>query len=140
MAKAITYDLPRVYVVRRGDTLYGRSRKLGIPIIKLTAINSKLNPNRIRPGDPVIIPFGSAQLIAYNNEPQKIATKTHISTNIQKNIKKRAFNNRYYTVKRGDTLWNIAKKFNTSVAELKNRNKLYSANTLLPGKKLKITD
>lgn len=140
MAKAITYDLPRVYVVRRGDTLYGISRKLGIPIIKLTAINSKLNPNRIRPGDPVIIPFGSAQLIAYNNEPQKIATKTHISTNIQKNIKKRAFNNRYYTVKRGDTLWNIAKKFNTSVAELKNRNKLYSANTLLPGKKLKITD
>lgn len=114
MAKAINYDLPSVYIVKKGDTMYGISKKLGIPLVKLVAANSKLNPNRIRPGDAIAIPMGSSQRI--------ISTPT------------------YYTVKRGDTLWNIAKRFNTSVNALKNRNKLYSANTIFPGKILKITD
>ena len=33
----------------------------------------------------------------------------------------------YYTVKRGDTLWNIAKKYGISVSELKNANGLVSS-------------
>ena len=114
MANAITYDLPRVYIVKKGDTMYGISKKLGIPLAKLTATNNKLNPSLIKPGDPIVIPIGTVQKITYSPK--------------------------YYTVKRGDTLWEIAKRFNTSVNELKNRNNLYSANSLLPGKRLKITD
>ena len=120
--------------------MYGISRKLGIPFIKLTAVNNKLNPNLIRPGDPIIIPFDSMQSVAYNREPQRIIKKNNIPKSKQIKSKKPTYNTRYYIVKKGDTLWNIARRFNTSVDELKNKNKLYSANALLPGKRLIITD
>ena len=86
MAKAINYDLPRIYIVRQGDTMYGISRKLGIPFIKLTAVNNKLNPNLIRPGDPIIIPFDSMQSVAYNREPQRIIKKNNIPKSKQINF------------------------------------------------------
>ncbi|GER70916.1 cell wall-binding protein YocH [Weizmannia acidilactici] len=43
-----------------------------------------------------------------------------------------------YTVKQGDTLWGISKKYNTSVKELKQWNQL-STETIYPAQKLKIS-
>ena len=44
----------------------------------------------------------------------------------------------YYTVKKGDSLWSIAKKFNTTVNEIKELNNL-TTNNLIIGQKLVIT-
>lgn len=46
-------------------------------------------------------------------------------------------NTGYYTVKSGDSLWSIAKKYNTTVDEIKNLNNLTS-NTLRIGQQLRI--
>lgn len=46
-------------------------------------------------------------------------------------------NSEYYTVQKGDTLWNISKKYNVSVADIKTANGL-SSSTLKIGQKLKI--
>lgn len=45
----------------------------------------------------------------------------------------------YYTVKKGDTLWTIAKNHNTTVSDIKKLNNL-STNLLSIGQKLKLTD
>ena len=45
----------------------------------------------------------------------------------------------YYTVKRGDTLWSIANKYNIPVSELKSLNNLTS-NVIVIGQQLKLSD
>lgn len=45
----------------------------------------------------------------------------------------------YYVVVKGDTLWGIAKKFNTTIDKIKNDNKL-TTNVLQIGQKLKILE
>lgn len=48
------------------------------------------------------------------------------------------YNDDYYTVVKGDNLWNLAKKYNTTVANIKSENNLKS-DLLKIGQKLKIT-
>ena len=51
--------------------------------------------------------------------------------------KKNDFNRKIYTVRKNDSLWKIARKFNTTVHHLKKLNNLIS-NTIYPGQKLYI--
>ena len=44
----------------------------------------------------------------------------------------------YYTVQRGDTLWNIANRKGVSVEEIKRLNNIRSSNSLKAGSKIKI--
>ena len=43
---------------------------------------------------------------------------------------------RYYIVKKGDSLWGIAKRYSTNVKDLMSQNKIYSANNLAVGQKI----
>lgn len=43
-----------------------------------------------------------------------------------------------YTIKKGDTLWNLAKKYNTSVDELVKLNNIKNANIIITGQVIKI--
>ena len=54
-----------------------------------------------------------------------------------KSSEKETNNSKYYTVKKGDTLYSISKKYNMSLNDLKNLNKLKS-NDIKIGQKLKI--
>ncbi len=54
-----------------------------------------------------------------------------------KSSKKEKNNSKYYIVKKGDTLYSISKKYNMSLKDLKNLNKLKSNNIKI-GQKLKI--
>ena len=95
------------YVVVSGDTLYSIARKFNTTVDKIKNLNN-LSSNILSIGQVLKIPSGS----------------TDSNTNT-------------YTVVSGDTLYSIAKKFNTSVDEIKNLNNL-SSNTLSIGQILKI--
>ena len=86
------------YTVQRGDTLYSISQKFNIPVNKLKEINN-LNTNTILPGQILII--------KETETPPKPTT---------------------YKVQKGDTLYSISQKFNTTVDEIKRLNNITSNN------------
>lgn len=96
------------YIVQKGDTLYKIARKFNVTVAELTQVNSLQDRNRLSVGMELTIPDGSS-----------LPTNT---ANV-------------YVVQKGDTLTSIANRFQTSVASLKQSNKL-AKDTIYIGQKL----
>lgn len=94
------------YRVKSGDTLWSIARNFGVTVNQIKEVN-KLNNNTLSIGELLYIP-------------------TKETETIEKDV---------YTVKNGDTLYSIARKYNLSVDELKKLNNLTN-NTLSIGQKL----
>ncbi len=109
-----TTTIENYYIVQPGDTLYALSNKYDTTIDEIINSNN-LTSTILKPGDKLIIPNYSS-----------IIDESMISPNELE-----------YIVERGDTLYSIANKFNTSVSRLKELNNL-SNNVLAIGQKLKI--
>ena len=86
------------YIVKKGDTLWGISNQYGVSVTELAELNS-VNADTLRIGQVLIIPI-----------------KSGINPD----------NMFMYTVKRGDSLYNIAKVYGTTVDAIKNLNYLKS--------------
>ena len=106
----------KIYTVTKGDSLYKIAQKYHTTIDELKKLNN-LSSSNLTIGMKLKIPTSSS---ATNNEEMSPSTKTYT-----------------YQVKKGDTLYQIAKKNNTSVAKLKKLNNL-SSNTLTIGQTLLI--
>jgi membrane-bound lytic murein transglycosylase D len=107
----------RVHVVKKGDTLYGVARRYGVTIPALAAANGMTSKSHLTAGDRLEIP-GRA-----GSSPGKSADSAE-TTRLT------------YQVRRGDTLSEIADKFNVSVTQLKSWNKLRQASSLRTGQRL----
>ena len=106
----------KIYTVIKGDSLYKIAQKYHITVDELKKLNN-LSSSNLTIGMKLKIPVSSSTT---NNEEMSPSTKTYT-----------------YQVKKGDTLYQIAKKNNTSVAKLKKLNNL-SSNTLTIGQTLLI--
>lgn len=98
------------YIVKSGDTLWDIAKKYNI------SVKDIMNKNNL------------------SSDVLKIGQKIFIPKNDNMSVKNNDF---IYTVKKGDTLWDIARLYNTTVEELKSLNNL-SGNSLQIGDKLKI--
>ena len=99
------------YVIQSGDTLYSIARHFGITLEQLLAANPQiLNPDKIYPGQSVIIPSTSPA-------PGMLS----------------------YTVARGDTLFSIAQRYGTTVAVLLHLNpEITNASLIYPGQQIRV--
>ncbi|NIO16846.1 MAG: LysM peptidoglycan-binding domain-containing protein [Deltaproteobacteria bacterium] len=112
----------KIYLVKRGDSLYEISRRFGVPIATLKRLNG-LEGNVIRPGQKLTIRvYGKPAEIAQGKS-------RNLYTYAVKSGKK------VYTVKSGNSLYSIARAFGISIAELKKMNGLKSE-VIRPGMKL----
>ena len=104
------------YIVKKGDTLWDISKKYNITINELKKLNN-LSTNLLKIG----------QILKVKKIDQ--------TTNIPDDSETQSINT--YVVQKGDNLYSIANKYDTSVEELKNINNL-STNIIQIGQVLKI--
>jgi len=109
------------YVVRRGDNLWKIASKFGTTVSRIRKANDLAN-NEIYPGLSLKIPSISSSNTRYaRSESDRSPGKFEI-----------------YTIRRGDTLWHIARKFGVEINDLVAWNDIESKSRLYPGHKLKI--
>lgn len=102
-----------VHVLAAGETLYAVARRYGVSVSDLQAANDIDNPGRIRVGQKLRIPGGDRE------EPRVVAQS---GKNPSGRLGKRKGGTSTYTVKANDSLWNIARRHNVSVDDLKRWN------------------
>jgi LysM repeat protein len=95
---------PWIYVVQRGDSLVGISRKTGVSYFTILALNPHLqsNPNRIYSGNLIVLSQGGTS--AVTPQPNQTFTPTPPPPT----------NTTIYIVQRGDWLKKIARAYNTT--------------------------
>ncbi|MFT9374063.1 LysM peptidoglycan-binding domain-containing protein, partial [Liquorilactobacillus hordei] len=107
------------YTVKSGDSLWAVANKYGLTVTKLKELNS-LNTNTIYIGQTLKVSSKTTATSSTTNSNSSSATSSTKKT---------------YTVKSGDSLWQIAVKYNTTVTQLKSTNHL-SSDTIYVGQAL----
>lgn len=125
------------HAVKKGETLAVIARKLKVNRADLAEANYLSVKSRVTPGQKLIIPRAPTLLLAAKTDvpapvaesrPIPAATTTAVQTTASKVV---------HRVKQGDTLFSIARLYRTTVASLKNWNRLRS-NAIRVGDRLTI--
>lgn len=154
-------ETENTYKVVSGDSLYSIARKYNTTVDELKRLNNlssnllsigqilKIPTNDLQPSDNyltyIVVKGDNLYSIAkrYNITQNELMEANNLSSNllsigqILKIPTNSQNNNTIYTVVKGDSLYSIANKFNTTVDKLKTTNNLTS-NILQIGQKLKI--
>jgi lipoprotein NlpD len=108
------------YIVKKGDTLYGVARDKGIPLQDLLDANKLGQNSGIKAGQKLVIP-GKAKALA---SPQPAPAPATITEK--------------YTVRKGDTLYGIARQAGVEFEDLLKTNKLNAKSAIKVGQVLTI--
>ncbi|MGB9627335.1 MAG: LysM peptidoglycan-binding domain-containing protein, partial [Thermodesulfobacteriota bacterium] len=106
-----------LYTIKKGDTLWSIANEMGVNIGALSRWNNLHPEKRLVPGDKLKI-----RTTAF--------TESLSGGKGEKEI--------IYLVKKGDTLWSIAQKYNVTVSEIRTWNHLDGTDLIYPDEKLKI--
>lgn len=117
------------YKVRKGDSLNTIARKFSTTPSVIQQVN-KLNSDLIRIGQQLLIPSSTKGSDAYALSQAQRLERTQ--------DRKRSGNKVRYTVRRGDTFWDIAREHRVSVREVAAWNGMAPGDPLIPGKELVI--
>ncbi len=104
------------HVVQKGETVWQISRKYGVKPEEIIELNKLQNPDSISPGQVLTIPHSAAPSPVDQTGPSEVPS-THI-------------------VKKGETVWGIARKYNADPAEIIRANNLSRPYRIFPGDEL----
>ena len=110
---------PTIHEVERGETMEAIAKRYGVSVAALRDANTGVNPRRMRPGDRLTLPAGAADNTESTDPVDGDAAVE-------------------YTIRSGDTLDAIAKRYETSVASLRQANPGLDPRRLIPGRTIRI--
>lgn len=128
-SQRLTWDS---YIVKRGDVLSKVATRFHTTPKLIRQVNTLKN-NTIYKGQELLIPVASKSKNFYNLSEQNRLTK--IQTKVQG---KKGASRLFYTVKTGDTFWDISRAHKVSVKQIAKWNGMAPGDMLRPGKKLLI--
>jgi peptidoglycan lytic transglycosylase D len=111
-----------LHVVRAGDTLGAIARRYGSGVDTIMSANGIRNPRTLRVGQTLVVPRGPVERSVRASGNHRPSGERVASAAIPER----------YVVRRGDTLYGIARRFGTSTEELQRRNGLQDT-TIRPG-------
>ncbi|BCX80893.1 membrane-bound lytic murein transglycosylase D [Methylomarinovum caldicuralii] len=110
--------------VQRGETLSQIAHRYGTPVAAIKQTN-RLRSHRIYPGQQLLIPVAPKSAVLARLRPPPVKRRS-------------APVRRVHVVRRGDTLWQIARRYGVRVGQLARWNGLDPRDPLRPGQRLKI--
>ncbi|WP_445426380.1 LysM peptidoglycan-binding domain-containing protein [Alishewanella sp. HL-SH06] len=113
------------YRVKSGDNLGVIARRYQTSVDVLVRLN-KLSGNTIRIGQELLIPNSTN----YSTSEQSIAASDNTHTNNGEMTE--------HIIQRGDTLWDLSRKYDVTVAQLRNWNKLSVNSVLNEGQRIQL--
>jgi membrane-bound lytic murein transglycosylase D len=127
----------QIYVVKKGDTFWNISQKFAVSEKDIASVNKITSKTALVLGQKLTIKAANQQVAvpriiasAGNQQSKAINQKAATLSAVNHSIN--------YTVKQGDSLAQISRKFNVSIADLRKWNPPAISNALTPGKKLKV--
>ncbi len=137
---------PQIHIVRRGDTLFALAQRLGTDVQTLAQINGLNAGDRLHAGQKLRVAGGgstwvasadrasgasgatSSSVAAASSAASNVATSASLSSDIGRRMT--------YIVRRGDTLYGIARLLQVRVNELMGWNGMAGQRNLKPGQTL----
>jgi membrane-bound lytic murein transglycosylase D len=142
-----------VYVVKRGDHLSLLASRSGLPAARIRELNPRVNWDRLQVGQRLRMPSGAARALgARTSETLALATPAASGSSRTAGSngngaahrspaatasRRPAARATEHTVRQGETLWSIARRYGVSVERIKEANRLRNA-TIVTGQTLRI--
>ena len=120
IVKQRKYALANSHIVKTGESLNSIARRYKVKTQKLKALNNLQASAIIHPG----------QVLQLTENPKRTLATAKKSVSVADSSK------RFHTVRRGETLIGIAKKYNVSLPSLMKRNSLGFKSTLFAGRRI----
>jgi LysM repeat protein len=141
--KAIDVPKPDFHVVQKGDNIYRIAEKYRVFEEDLLKWNPKLNPSTMSLGQKIYLSKKGAEasgIVLQPNEPKKTVIPPKTDKEIEAIAKEITVDGPvYHHVVKGDTLYNICKRYNITAEQLSKWNKTPNIQIQL-GQKLQVSE
>lgn len=131
----IVQETTKTHVIKKGEYLSTIARKYGCTVAEIKSWNG-ITSNIVKPGRKLIIHTHDKKPKAAVAVPEVAKQKAETPVEKTDEPKPAETGVKYYTIKKGDSLYRIAQNNNTTVDEIKRLNNFGSNYNLLPGKKI----
>jgi len=111
------------HIIRRGDTLSGIAKRYGSSVSSIQTANNISNPRRLRPGQALVVPLSPGYSPEFSSSTSSSYQKGEKLTHV---------------VRRGDSLYKIARRYGTSVGSIAEWNSMDPYKPIHPGKRLTV--